>query len=223
MAKSLHLPISLLMLIVGLSGCAGQNTNVSLKQDKAFPIPLVKPYPLNVGSFYSQEFIDYTYVVEAKRTSRGTTKVVSTTNVKLGQPQINMFDSVLSGMFANVTPVSSVNAGEIPPELDVVIIPTVVDFQYANPRVTRQNVYEIWIKYRIRMLTPEGTKIADFTIPSYGKTPSAFLKTEAAAINAAAIIALRDVGASLISRFEREPDVNAWLGERKLLIRSEEK
>jgi len=133
-----------------------------------------------------------------------------------------MFNSLLSGMFANVTPVNSVNAGEIPPQLDAVIIPTVVDFQYANPRVTRQNVYEIWIKYRIRMLAPDGTKIADFTIPSYGKTPSAFLKTEAAAINAAAIIALRDVGASLISRFEREPAVNDWLGEKDLLFRSEE-
>ena len=97
-----------------------------------------------------------------------------------------------------------------------------IDFQYANPRVTRQNVYEVWIKYRIRLLAPDGTKIADFTIPAYGKTPSALLKTEAAAINSAAIVALRDVGASLITRFEREPDVNAWLAGKNLLLHSKE-
>lgn len=222
MTKSIFLPTLLAMFITGLSACAGNNTNVSLKQDKAFPIPLVKDYSLNIGSYYSQEFIDYTYTVEAKRTTNGVTKVVASTNVELGQPQINLFNSLLTGMFANVTPVTSINSGEIPATLDAVFIPTVLDFQYSNPRVTRQNVYEIWIKYRIRLLAPDGTKIADFTIPSYGKTPSAFMKSEEAAINAAALIALRDVGASLISRFEREPEVYDWLAAKNLLIRSEE-
>jgi len=222
MKNLLNIKIMMIFGLLTLSACAGKETNVSLKQSKAFPIPLVNAYPVNIGKYYSQEFLDYAHVVEAKRTSRGVTKVVSRTTVELGQPQINMFNSVLTGMFNNVTPVNSVNAGEIPATLDAVFIPTIIDFQYANPRVTRQNIYEIWIKYRIRMLTPDGTKIADFNIPSYGKTPSALLKTEAAAINAAAIIALRDVGASLITRFERDPDVQAWLKEKNILNTTEE-
>lgn len=222
MTKQRCFPIFVMILILGLSACTGGTKNVSLKQSKAFPIPLVEAYPLNLGSFYAPEFIDYTYSIQAKRTSRGVTKVISTTNVQLGEPQINMFNSVLNGMFNSVTPVTSVNVGEIPAQLDAVLVPTVIDFQYANPRVTRQNVYEVWIKYRIRLLAPDGTKIADFTIPAYGKTPSALLKTEAAAINSAAIVALRDVGASLITRFEREPDVNAWLAGKNLLLHSKE-
>jgi len=79
MTKRFNVPIYLLIFIIGLSGCSGKHTNVSLRQDKAFPIPLVKPYPLNVGSFYSQEFIDYTYVVEAKRCNWASRKLICLT------------------------------------------------------------------------------------------------------------------------------------------------
>lgn len=222
MTNRLHLPLMLTLLTCMLSACSN-STSVSLKQNKAFPIPLVEAYPLNVGSYYSPEFISYTYLAEAKRTTNGKTKVVAKTEVALGEPQINMFNSVLRGMFTSVTPVTSIAPGEIPSNLDAIVIPTVVDFQYANPRVTRQNVYEIWIKYRIRLLASDGsTAYADFTLPAYGKTPSAMMQSAEAAINAAAIVALRDVGASLISRFEREPDVKSWLQEKNILSATEE-
>lgn len=213
--------ISLILLTLLLSACSS-NTSVSLKQSKAFPIPLVEAYPLNMGKHYSEEFINYSYLAEAKRTINGKTKVVARTEVALGQPQINLFNSVLDGMFTSVTPVDSIAPGSIPASMDAVIIPAVVDFQYANPRITRQNVYEIWIKYRIRILTPDGTKVADFTVPAYGKTPSAMMKSASDAINSAAIVALRDLGASLITRFEREPDVAAWLEDKNLLTTEEE-
>jgi len=213
---------ALTLLLVSMLSACSSNTSVSLKQDKAFPIPLVESYPLNMGKHYTEDFINYAYVAEVKRTVNGKTKVVSRTEVALGQPQINLFNSVLDGMFTSVTPVDAIAPGSIPASMDAVIVPAIIDFQYANPRVTRQNVYEIWIKYRIRMLTPDGTKIADFTLPAYGKTPSAFMKSAGDAINAAALVALRDLGASLISRFEREADVAAWLEEKNLLTVDEE-
>ncbi len=213
--------ISIIFLLSLLSACSS-NTSVSLKQSKAFPIPLVEAYPLNMGKHYSEDFVNYAYVAEAKRTINGKTKVVSRTEVALGEPQINLFNSVLDGMFSSVTPVENITPGSIPTTLDAVIIPAVVDFQYANPRVTRENVYEIWIKYRIRILTADGTKVADFTVPAYGKTPSAMMKSASDAINSAAIVALRDLGASLITRFEREADVAAWLEEKNLLTPEEE-
>lgn len=206
------------LLLLGMLSACSSNTTVSLKQDKAFPIPLVEAYPLNIGKHYTEEFVNYAYIAEVKRDN----KVVSRTEVALGQPQINLFDSVLDGMFTTVTPIDAIAPGSIPTTMDVVIVPAIVDFQYANPRVTRQNVYEIWIKYRIRMLTPDGTKVADFTLPAYGKTPSAFMKSASDAINAAALVALRDLGASLITRFEREADVAAWLQEKNLLSAEEE-
>lgn len=211
------------MIALSLSvftACSG-NTSVSLKQEKAFPLPLIEAYPLNMGKHYTEDFVNYAYVAEVKRTTNGKTRVVSRTEVALGEPQINMFNSVLDGMFSTVTPVDTLEPGSIPATMDAVIVPAIIDFQYANPRITRQNVYEIWIKYRIRLLTADGTKVADFTVPAYGKTPSAFMKTAGAAINAAALVALRDLGANLILRFEREADVAAWLEEKNLLTAEE--
>lgn len=214
--------VALSILLVSMLSACSSNTSVSLKQDKAFPIPLVEAYPLNMGKHYTEDFVNYAYVAELKRNINGKSKVVARTEVALGQPQINLFNSVLDGMFTSVTPVDAIAPGSIPATMDAVIVPAIVDFQYANPSVTRQNVYEIWIKYRIRMLTPDGTKVADFTLPAYGKTPSAFMKSASDAINAAALVALRDLGASLITRFEREADVAAWLQEKNLLSAEEE-
>ena len=58
------------------------------------------------------------------------------------------------------------------------------------------------------------TLVWNWTMTSYGKTPTAFLRSDEAAVNLAAIVALRDAGANFATGFTRVPEVREWL-ERK--------
>jgi hypothetical protein len=46
---------------------------------------------------------------------------------------------------------------------------------------------------------------------AYGKTPTAFLQSDEAAVNLAAVVALRDAGAHFVTSFQRVPEVAQWL------------
>jgi hypothetical protein len=50
---------------------------------------------------------------------------------------------------------------------------------------------------------------------SYGKTPTAFMQSDQAAVNLAAVVALRDAGANFATGFTRVPAVRDWLAERE--------
>jgi len=53
--------------------------------------------------------------------------------------------------------------------------------------------------------------MADWVLTAYGKTPTAFLKSDEAALNEAMVIALRDLGAGIALRFGHVPEINQWL------------
>ena len=100
-------------------------------------------------------------------------------------------------------------------EFDLLLSPRVDDFQYAMPRETKINVYEIWIKYNMRVYNRDGQLIADWIMSAYGKTPTAFMKSREEAMNEAVVMALRDIGASLSLGFRRVPEIRAWLEQHK--------
>jgi hypothetical protein len=94
------------------------------------------------------------------------------------------------------------------------LIPTVDELQYAIPAHTNVKVYEIWMRYRYELVTNTGEPIADWTMTSYGKTPTAFLQSDEAAVNLAAVIALRDAGANFATNFTQVPAVREWLEQQ---------
>ena len=93
-----------------------------------------------------------------------------------------------------------------------VIVPGVAEFQFALPADTKAKVFEIWVKYDLGIRTAKGEEIGHWQFTAYGKTPTAFLKSDEEAIRAATIVALRDAGASLVSGLERDPRLREWLG-----------
>jgi hypothetical protein len=95
--------------------------------------------------------------------------------------------------------------------LDAVLVPQVVDVEYSVPRTSKAKIYEVWIKYQFELLAPDGSTIANWTMPAYGKTPTALLKSNEDAINLASLMALRDCGAAFITGFARVPEVAQWL------------
>ena len=70
------------------------------------------------------------------------------------------------------------------------------------------------MRYRFQMMTTGGEQIAEWTMTSYGKTPTAFMQSDEGAVNLAAVMALRDAGANFATNFTRVPEVQDWLQEK---------
>ncbi len=192
-------------LLVLLAGCGP--AEVVVKGN--FPTPLMQKLPLTLGVWYSDEFAQHEFFEEAK------TRTESSWIVRTGAAQVEMWDTLLDGMFARVVHMNGKpGPGQMNPSVDAVLIPSVEELQYAIPAHTNIKVYEIWMRYRLELVTTGGKPIADWTMAAYGKTPTAFLQSDQAAVNLAAVMALRDAGANFATTFTRVPAVHAFMQQR---------
>lgn len=180
--------LSLLGMSVLLSGCA--NT-VVVKGN--IPTPLVERVPLNGAIRYTEEFKNYVYNESEKKRALK--------SLDFTEAQIIMFDQVFGGLM-NLVPIDT-------PNLDLTIEPEILEIQYTAPQETKLNQYEIWIKYRLKLLDSNEQKIADWIIKGYGKTPTALMGSASSGFNSAANVALRDVGAQLSIGFPKQSKIKA--------------
>ncbi|MEP1595092.1 MAG: hypothetical protein ABJK20_10980, partial [Halieaceae bacterium] len=208
-APELRQPVRLLAalaLLCLLAGCGARQVVV----EGNFPEPLMSPLPLNMGIWYNEEFATHEFFDEAKG------RADSTWIVKTGSAQMQMWDTVLAGVFSNLEHMKNApGSAEMNQVVDAVLIPKVEELQYAIPAHTNVKVYEIWMRYRFDMVTTQGEEIASWTMTSYGKTPTAFMQSDEAAVNLAAVVALRDAGANFATNFTRIPAVREWLELRE--------
>ena len=203
-SRILRLAAALLLLAL-LSACGP--AEVVVKGN--FPDPLMEPLPLTMGVWYGEDFDQHEFFDEAK------SREESGWIVKTGQAQVQMWDKLLAGMFTDVLHMKGKpGAGQMNQLVDAVLIPHVAELQYAIPAHTNVKVYEIWMRYRFEMVTPSGKPIAEWTMTSYGKTPTAFMQSDEGAVNLAAVMALRDAGANFASNFTRVPAVQEWLQQK---------
>jgi hypothetical protein len=195
-----------LAVLVLLSACGAKQVVV----EGHFPEPLMTPLTVTLGVWYEEDFANHEFFDEAK------TRKDSEWIVKTGQAQVQMWDRLLSGMFENLVHVPDKPAPGAPARgVDAVLVPHIEELQYAIPTQTNIKVYEIWIRYRFELLSSSGELIAEWSMPAYGKTPTAFLQSAEAAVNLAAVMALRDAGANFAVNFSRVPDVQQWLQTRR--------
>lgn len=168
-----------------------------------FPKPLSKRYPYTATLVFNEDFRNYRFEnLEPKEVS-----------ISVGETQVQLFQAVSNSLFKH-TDIG--NSQPENPRSDLVLVPTVADVQIAMPYETQLKVFEVWIKYKLELFDNEGELISEWTMPAYGKTPTRFLKSESEALNQAAIAALRDAGANLITGFEKIPDVKNWLALQRL-------
>ncbi|WP_240732797.1 hypothetical protein [Halioglobus maricola] len=200
----------LLLAVLGLllAGCGPTKVVV----EGNFPSPLIEPLPMKLGIWYPETFSGHEFFDEAK------TRSDSSWIVQTGAAQVAMWDTLLEGMFVETIHMK----GEPGPEqmnqlVDAVLIPEVDELQYAIPAHTNVKVYEIWMRYRFKLVTSGGEPIGDWTMTAYGKTPTAFLQSDQAAVNLAAVMALRDAGANFATNFTRVPQVQVFLDERGIV------
>lgn len=185
-----------------LSACGASSVIIS----GSFPTPNVGKLPVSVAVVYDDTLQQFTYT-EYSETGQEEYYIQS------GQSHVQLFNAILPAMFDSVIFVDGVEQAEST-GVDAIFVPNIEEFQLALPIKTRLDVYEVWIKYNMRLLTVEGDYLADWELTSYGKTPTeTFVSTETA-INDAAIVALRDLASTFALSFARVPEISAWLANR---------
>jgi hypothetical protein len=190
-----------------------------------FPSPVLEKMPLTVGIAYPPAFAQHEFFDEAKG------RAESDWLVKTGDAQVKFWNTMLGGMFEQTVRIDSdATLHEWEDKLDIVLVPTIEDLQYTIPLHTNVKVYEIWMRYRFRLVKPSDIHehtdgsltyhpeehIADWSFTGYGKTPTAFLQSDEEAVNLAARVALRDAGANFATTFAGVPEVSAWLNARQV-------
>lgn len=196
----------LLLTLLALVSC-GPNEVIVKGQ---FPAPVMDPLPLRLGVWYGEDFAQHEFY-DSSVSREESEWIVST-----GEAQVQFWNTLLHGMFSEVVPLDSAPGGDTPlPDTDAILIPHVDELQYALPVHTNIKVYEIWMRYRFELLTSSGEPIAEWTMPAYGKTPTAMLTSKETAVNLAAVVALRDAGAHFAIGFTQVPAVREWLQQRQ--------
>ena len=197
--RELLIRITALLGATLLVGCGVSTVTI----EGSFPTPNISRLPLSVAVFYDQALRDFAYV-EYSETG------VEEFNIQSGQSHIELFNSVLPAMFEGVVVIDSMEDA-VTADVDAVFMPLIEEFQLALPAKTKLDVYEVWIKYNMRLATAEGDYIADWVLTSYGKTPTETFRSAEAAINDAAVVALRDLASSFSLSFSQVPEVRDWL------------
>lgn len=176
----------------------GCTSNVRVEEE--FPTVVSEPMEMSAVLVLDREFRSYRGHPNAK------------TTIELGKSQVDLFSKAFSGLFTPLKVVSSKeDAG---PDTDLVIIPSVREVQLSTPSDSYLNVYEVWIKYNLDIETADGEPIDSWFLPAYGKTPDSYLLSRSAAIEAAAVVALRDAGAKLMLDFFRIPALYGWMQQQ---------
>ena len=191
--------VLILVTALYLTACGVNNVVI----EGSFPAPNINKLPLNVAVYYDPALTEFAYIEYSETGSEEY-------NIASGQSHIELFSTVLPAMFDGVVVVESIAEAQAL-GVDAIFAPIIEEFQLALPAKTKLDVFEVWIKYNMRLMTADGDYIADWVLTSYGKTPSESLRSVEAAINAAAIVALRDLASSFSLSFSQVPEVKDWL------------
>ena len=197
--KNMCFGMAVLLVALALSGCGVSNVVI----EGSFPTPNINKIPVAVAVYYDDALREFSYI-EYSETGR------EEFNIESGQSHMELFNAVLPAMFDRVIFVDNLEDARAE-GVDAVFAPTIEEFQLALPAKTKLDVYEVWIKYNMRLLTAEGDYIADWILTSYGKTPTETFRSVADGINEAAVVALRDLASSFSLSFGQVPEVRDWL------------
>ena len=197
--KNMYFGMAVLLVALALSGCGVSNVVI----EGSFPTPNINKIPVTVAVYYDDAIRGFSYL-EYSETGQ------EEFNIESGRSHMELFNAVLPAMFDRVIVVDNLEDARAE-GVDAVFAPAIEEFQLALPAKTKLDVYEVWIKYNMRLLTAEGDYIADWILTSYGKTPTETFRSAADGINEAAVVALRDLASSFSLSFGQVPEVRDWL------------
>jgi len=137
--------VAILLPAVMLSACGASSVVIS----GSFPTPNIGKLPVSLAVVYDDSLQDFTYT-EYSETGQ------EEYHIRSGESHIELFNAILPAMFEEVIRVDAI-AQAAGAGVDAVFVPNIEEFQLALPAKTRLDVYEVWIKYNMRLLTAEGS------------------------------------------------------------------
>jgi hypothetical protein len=185
---------------VWLAGCGSSQVIV----ESSFPSPLIEALPVSVGIMIPDELYNYVYTEDIPDQSLWT--------IALGDANVAMLEPLFKRMFRETRDVETLPLAGADATLDAVIKPTLEKFEFDVPVGERDEFVEVWMQYHLTLYQPDGTTIFQWPVSGYGK--SELDRDQEDAVQRAAIVAMREVGATISTKFAQQPQVKEWLGER---------
>jgi len=219
--RTLFLTLATVAMLVTSGGCSK-----SLTIESEFPPPLIEPINLKVGVRYPEIRADYVETDESP--SRAEWDIV------LANANMRMFDTLFAGMFTEVRlidhpeePSANTSTDKLEPDfsvpfaelhdadgnavfisdtsgLNAIIEPVLEDLEVSMPAQSGTELYGVWLKYTLRVYSPEGELITAWPVTGIGQVGKNSL-TAAGPVRAAAIMAMRDAAANIVIGFSNEP------------------
>ena len=183
-----------------LVGCASV---VTVEAD--FPTPLVETLPVRVGLLFDEALTTYEYFEKIPQQATWT--------IYLGAANEFMLGGLFETMFLETRAVSELPLTSTDLyRLDGVLRPELEIFEFDVPIGQRDEFVEVWMQYRLKLYEPDGALVAEWPVSGYGK---AELGKKEESLQRATIVAMREVGAVISTRFAEQPEVEYWLQERR--------
>jgi len=183
-----------------LGGCSTQ-----VIVESQFPTPLVEPLPVSVGILIPEELYNYIYTEDVPDQSLWT--------IALGDANVAMLQPLFKRMFRDTRSVDGLPTGSVPADVDGVLKPTIAKFEFDVPVGQRDKFVEVWIQYQLSLYDANGRSVIDWAVSGYGK--SELMRNRQDAVQKAAIVAMREAGATISTKFAEQPQVKTWLGEKE--------
>ncbi len=189
-------------LVVGLA-LAGCSSSVIVQSN--FPSPLVEALPVRMGIILDQELYNYIYTEEIPEQSVWT--------IALGDANVAMLEPLFAKMFAETRKVEAVPLAAGDGQLDGVLHTKLDKFEFDVPVGERDEFVEVWMQYQLTLYEPDGQTVVSWPVSGYGK--SELTRNREDAVQRAAVVAMREVGANIATKFSAQPQVSYWLGEKE--------
>lgn len=172
------------------------------------PVPLLEPIPVSVGVRFPENFKDFSHDEEVLGGEEWT--------INLGRSNEKLFTELFGYMFESVT-ILGPEDDPFTMGFDAYIEPSIDAFEFSLPAQTRTNAFAVWVRYRIKVWDSRGDQLANWPIAAYGKS-EATMMGGSAALQRAAVLAMRDAAALMIEKLDRETGVGSTRAQRRSAV-----
>ncbi len=183
-----------MLVVLLLTGCSHQ---VTLQE--SFPQPVISKLPATVVLHLPEELRN---VVHKEKPEHG-----GEWTVYFGDANVNLFSAIFQGLIENVKVVEKASAI---PDGAFVITPTMKDFQFSTPGMSKTDFYEVWIKYQLELAQPKSRVLHTWPFTAYGREEKDG-KAASSAMREATRRAMRDAAAAIVLNYPKQKVVRKHL------------
>jgi hypothetical protein len=194
-----------LQALVVLTSLLLTSCSTSVWVEADFPQPLVNRLPVRMGLILDDDLLDYVHYEELPRQAAYT--------IQIGEANELMLVQLFQSMFTDIEQFNDFSLIQTNiAEIDGVLWPELERFEFDVPLGQRDEFVEVWIQYVIKLYETDGQLVTEWPVSGYGK---AEMVDREEALNRAIVVAMREVGATISTKFSDQPDLRNWLQGRK--------